>query len=323
MSSDQSPDQSPDQNPDQNPDQSPDQNSTQNPEPASSNLSLPPGLGFRALLLKLLRGTIALSEKAVVKLEQPGAEEFDRRYGVALGKVRQFLPTQINEKLPDWGLSGAIAALTVLFFWTTTSVLFPPRSIPTPPTSPQPVAILPENPPVSSPKVSPVPDLTPKVPPELTPEISPPPVAVLPDPAPTTPELAPEISPDAADSGQVIAEDPVESLEPISEIAPKLTPEQVLIATIQDQVMQITTGEPEGLIVKIQPNFNESLLKVQVSQDWYNLSPEQQDQIAAGVEARSKDLDFRQLLLLDPNNRLVARKAVVGNGMIILRRVLA
>ena len=311
-------DQNPDQNPDQSPDQSLDQNSTQNPEPASSSLSLPPATGFRALLLKLLRGTIALSEKAVIKLEQPGAEEFDRRYGAALGKVRQFLPTQINEKLPDWGLSGAIAALTVLFFWTTTSVLFPPRSIPTPPTSPQPVAILPENPPVSSPEVSPVPDLTTKIPPELTPEISPTPEAALPDPAPTTPELAPEISPDSADSGKVTAENPV-ILEPV----PKLTPEQVLIATIQDQVMEITTGEPEGLIIKIQPNFNESLLKVQVSQDWYNLSPEQQDQIAAGVEARSQDLDFRQLLLLDPNNRLVARKAVVGNGMIILRRVLA
>jgi hypothetical protein len=311
MSSDQNPDQNP-----QSPDQSPDQNSTQNPEPSSSSLSLSPATGFRALLLKLLRGTIALLEKVITKLEQPGAEEFDRRYGQALGKVREFLPNQINEKLPDWGLSGAIAALAVLFFWTTTSILLPSRS--TPSSQPQPIAVLPETPPAASPEVSPVPDLTTEVPPELSPELSPP-VASLPTPeaSPNPPELAPESSSETADTENPL-ENPVEIPAPV----PELTPEQVLIATIQKQVIEITTGEPEGLIVKIQPNFNESLLKVQLSQDWYNLSPEQQDQIAAGVEARSQDLDFRQLLLLDPNNHLVARKAVVGNGMIILRRVL-
>lgn len=315
-------DQNPDQSPDQNPDQSPDQTSTPTPEPVSSSLTLPPATGIRAVLLKLLRGTIALLEKAITKLEQPGAEEIDRRYGAALGKVREFLPTQVNEKLPDWGLSGAIAALTILFFWTTTSVLFPARSTPSPQNPPQPIATLPETPPTSSPEVSPVPDLTAEVPPELPPELPPeisPPVAPLP-----APELAPEPSSESSsESSSETAENPVENPVEIPAPVPELSPEQVLIATIQNQVIEITTGEPEGLIVKIQPNFKESLLKVQVSQDWYNLSPEQQDQIAAGVEARSQNLDFRQLLLLDPNNRLVARKAVVGNGMIILRRVLA
>ncbi|NJL89052.1 MAG: hypothetical protein HC916_04005 [Coleofasciculaceae cyanobacterium SM2_1_6] len=308
------------QNPDRNPAQSPDQNSDQNLESASGSLGLPPATGFRALLLKLLRGTIALLEKAIIQLEQPGAAEFDRRYGQALEKIRGILPAQVNAKLPDWGLSGAIAALTILFFWTTTSVLFPARSTPAPQTPPQPIAVLPETP--SAPEVAPVPDLTTEAPPDLPPEL-PPPVTSLPTPeaSPNPPELAPEPSSETADAEQ-IAENPLEIPGEIPAPVPELTPEQVLIATIQDQIIEITTGEPAGLIVKILPNFNESLLKVQVSQDWYNLSPEQQDQIAAGVAARSQTLDFRQLLLIDPNHRLVARKAVVGNGMIILRRVL-
>lgn len=282
-----------------------------------NNPTPPPPKGWRLLLIRLLRGMINLLNLVIISLEQPGteADTLGKTYSQTLGKVRSFLPATVSEKLPDWGLSGAIAAIAVVVFWTTGSLLFPGAK----PVAPnRPVAILPSPEPLVAPDIPSV--APPQIPPVATPipEASPTPqetpVATNPDAIATpipeiTPTPIPEVTPEIPP-------------EPIPEATPSLTPEQVLIATIQEQVTEILPKDAE-LIKAIKPNFSGSLLKVVVSQDWYALSAEKQDQVAAKVEERSQDLDFRQLLITDTTGHLIARKAVVGKGMIILRRLLA
>lgn len=270
-----------------------------------TNTPTPPPRGWRAFLIKLLQGTIALLESAITQLEQPGEIALGRTYTQALGKIREILPPRVNEKLPDWGLSGAIATLAILFFWTTSSLLFP---APAPREISQPVAVLPSPAVAGTPEVSPSPEV-----PNLETPISESPGAEIPitetpiaENQPS-PELPPELAPEL-------------NSEPTPEPIPELSPEQALIAELQTQVTEI--NGTDGLITVIKPKFSGSRLQVQVSQDWYSLKPEEQDRIAAGIEERSQDLDFRQLLVTDGAGNLVARRAVVGKGMIILRRVL-
>lgn len=260
-----------------------------NPTPSSPK-------GWRLLLIKFLRGTINLLNSAITTLEQPGTAEdsLGRTYSQVLGQVRNLLPLAVRDKLPDWGLSGAIALLAILVFSTTSSWLFPSAK---PVSIPRPVAILPSPEPLVAPDVPPV--VLPKVSPLVTP---------IPEASPVLPETP-------------VATTPVIS-ELIPEATPILTPEQTLIASIQAQVKEIIPQEA-GLITAIKPNFPDSLLKITVSGDWYGLSANKQDQVAAKVEERSQDLEFRQLLITDSTGHLVARKAVVGQGMIILRRLLA
>ena len=256
------------------------------------NSTPPSPKGWRLLLIKFLRGTINFLNSVITTLEQPGTAEdsLGRTYSQVLGKVRNLLPATVRDKLPDWGLSGAIALLAILVFSTTSSLLFPGAK---PITTPRPVAILPSPEPLVAPDVPPV--ILPKVPPAITP--------------------LPEVSP-------VLPETPIAITPVIPEPTPVLTPEQTLIASIQAQVREIIPKEA-GLITAIKPNFPGSLLKITVSEDWYDLGIDQQDQVAAKVEERSQGLDFRQLLIMDTTGHLVARKAVVGRGMIILRRLLA
>ncbi|NEO28368.1 MAG: hypothetical protein F6K03_16180, partial [Kamptonema sp. SIO4C4] len=100
----------------------------------------------------------------------------------------------------------------------------------------------------------------------------------------------------------------------------QLTPEQNLIAAIQDQVSEITNEYAEGLIQSIQANFTEGRLVVTVGEEWYNLPEQQQNQLADEVLARSQTLDFRKIAMLDDEGTMIARSPVVGKQMVILKR---
>ena len=71
--------------------------------------------------------------------------------------------------------------------------------------------------------------------------------------------------------------------EPVPTPTPtiELTPEQNLIASIENQVAEITNQYGNGLIQSIQANFEGSSLTVKVTQDWYTLLQSQQDKLAA------------------------------------------
>lgn len=252
---------------------------------------------LRAQSIKAIRGTIQLLEGVLVKLEaEPPAlaretrspwNKLQRWWSYALAKIRSLLPENLSAKLSDSALTGIIAVIAVIAFWTTSMLSGKPTEIAkVPPETPVPTAEL------TPPPETPVPtaELTP--PPELTTPAEPRPIKVLPAP------------------------EPVPTPSPTLE----LTPEQSLIASIQNQVAEITDQYANGLIQSIQANFQGSSLVITVGDDWYTLNSSQQDKLATQMLERSKELDFSHLEITDPQGMLLARSPVVGNDMVILKR---
>ncbi|NER30584.1 MAG: hypothetical protein F6J89_23945 [Symploca sp. SIO1C4] len=101
---------------------------------------------------------------------------------------------------------------------------------------------------------------------------------------------------------------------------PKLTPEESLVAAVQNQVAEITNQYGEGLIKSINANFLASILTVQVGNGWYAIPESQQNKLADGMLRRSRELDFSKLEMTDIEGILVARTPVVGSHMVILKR---
>jgi hypothetical protein len=267
---------------------------------------------WKSAIIQFLRGTIRLLETAVVKLETappPGTEETPGFWGGLLAKIRALLPVNLSAKLSDTALTGIIAGIAVILVWTTTTLftnkpteiatLPPVEEVPTP--TPQPTL-----PPTPTPTITPSPELAtpePPAPEEITP---PSPSAEVP---PVEPEPIPTPTPE-----------PTPTPTPTPTPAVQLTPEQVLIAAIENQVAEISDRIASGLIKSIQANFRTSNLTVKISDDWYTLTQSQQDQLAADILQRSQQLDFTHLEVLDSQDRLVARNPVVGNEMIIFQR---
>ncbi|MBW4642905.1 MAG: hypothetical protein KME23_07900 [Goleter apudmare HA4340-LM2] len=235
--------------------------------------------------IQILRGTIAILETAVVKLETappPGAEETPGFWSGILAKIRSWIPANLSAKLSDTALTGIVAAIAVILVWTTTTVFGG---------KPTEVATVPPAQEVPAPTPTP----TTATPLETQPleEITPPPAIETPPP----PEPEPTPTP-----------------------AVELTPEQTLIAAIENQVAEISDRFADGLIKSIQANFRTSNLTVKISDDWYTLQPSQQDKLAAGILQRSQELDFSHLELVDSHKRLIARNPVVGNEIVIFKR---
>lgn len=197
----------------------------------------------------------------------PGFPQLQAFWDWTLSQVRRLLPQGLNEKLSDWVLTGAIAAILIALLWTT-------------------VALLPTNPS----QVAKEPSKSVKAPPELE-----------------TPEQP-----------QPVAEAP--SSEPSPPPQPNLTPEQSLVAAIQNQVAEITQQYGSGLIQSVEANFLQSRLIVKVSNEWYDLPESEQNALADEILSRSGELDFSKLEMTDLDGELLARSPVVGTNMVILKR---
>ena len=101
---------------------------------------------------------------------------------------------------------------------------------------------------------------------------------------------------------------------------PLLTPEQSLIAGIQDEVSSLTREYPPGLLHSVEADFLGSRLTVTVGEKWLELGIGKQDKFANAVLQRSRKLDFRKLEIVNLQGNLLARNPVVGDNMIILQR---
>ncbi len=103
-----------------------------------------------------------------------------------------------------------------------------------------------------------------------------------------------------------------------------ISPEKVLVTSIQAQVVDISKSYGEALIASVQTNFRLGRLIVQLSDAWYQLNPELQEQLVVDLEKRSQALSFKKLFLLDTEQHLLARTSAIategGTEMIILRR---
>jgi hypothetical protein len=254
---------------------------------------------WKAKIIQLLRGTIGVLETTVDKLETvppPGTEEtpsffqqLQVRWGGLLRTIRLFLPSNLSTKLSDTALTGIVTGIAVILVWTTATVFTG---------KPTEVATLPSVEEVPAPTITTPPE---SVVPEPQPaeEITPPPEVQTP-PSPTPePEPIPTPTP-----------------TPIIE----LTPEQALIAAIENQVAEISDRIASGLIKSIQANFRTSNLTVKISDDWYTLKESQQDKLAAKILQRSQELDFTHLEIIDSQDKLIARNPVVGTEIVIFKR---
>ncbi|MEH2439288.1 hypothetical protein [Nostoc sp.] len=257
---------------------------------------------WKAKIIQLLRGTIGVLETTVDKLETappPGTEEtpsflqqLQLRWGGLLRTIRLFLPSNLSTKLSDTALTGIVTAITVIFVWTTATVLTG---------KPTEVATVPPIEEVPTPK----------------PTIATPPQSVVPEPQPPqppeeiTPSPEPEIKPEI---------EPIPTPTPTPTPVIELTPEQALIAAIENQVAETSDRIASGLIKSIQANFRTSNLTVKISNDWYTLKESQQDNLAAEILQRSQELDFTHLEIIDSQDKLIARNPVVGTEMVIFKR---
>ncbi|PSB21242.1 hypothetical protein C7B65_04750 [Phormidesmis priestleyi ULC007] len=233
-----------------------------------------------------------------------------------LTQIRTRLPENLSQKLNDRALSSVVASLLIVVLWTTSN-LFASK----PPTK---VAIAPQPAqktiPVSEPASKPIqPDFGSPAPQPIPTELT------APEPEKPAPTIASPVAEPIAPSPPV-----VEPAPPIEEPAPEpekpappvieLTPEQKLIASIQDQVVTVADPYSSGLIETIKPNFNRSRLSVSVGDDWYGLSRSQQDKLGDELLKRSQELDFSKLEITDAQGTLLARSPVVGSTMVILQR---
>ncbi|ALF55514.1 hypothetical protein ACX27_26065 [Nostoc piscinale CENA21] len=293
----------------------------QNSQPSSPQEPYPrkPPI-WKAAIIQVLRGTIGVLETAVVKLEAESSttnttwQQFQLVWSGILAKIRSLLPASFSRKLSDTTLTGIITGITLVLVIGTTSSLFSskPTEIATiPPVEevpvPTPTPTIPPESTISEPqlpvKVTPVPEVevTPTPEPEITPTPTPEPQAEV----TPTPEPEPEVTP---------------TPEPETTPAVELTPEQILIAAIENQVAEISDRFASGLIQSIQANFRTSNLIIKINDDWYSLKESQQNKLAAEILLRSQELNFSHLEIFDSQDRLVARNPIVGNEMIIFKR---
>jgi hypothetical protein len=257
---------------------------------------------WKVTIIQLLRGTIGILETTVDKLEtQPpqDTEETPKQgwWSAILISIRAVLPAGVSSQLSDTLLSSAIAIIAVVTVWGTSSFFA---------SKPTEVATVPPTP--TAQEESPV---LPTPLPTPSPEVTPPPTVEETEDKPTQEETA------------VVTEEP--KPEPIPEPTPEfvpITPEQTLIAAIENKVGEVSKSAALGLVKSIQANFRNSSLIVTINDDWYSLKKSQQDKLAADIFQRSRELDFSHLEIFDSQDNLVARNPVVGKEMIIFQREL-
>ena len=255
---------------------------------------------WKTTIIQVLRGTIGVLETTVVKLETETPADtqkkthFLSRWDGFLRTFRLFLPSNISNNVSDTVLTGIFAVIFVVTIGIST-FMFIPKSAE--------VATVPPVEEVIPPKSVIEPEIIPKS--VIEPEVIP------------TPVVEPEAIPT-----------PVIETEPTPIPVVELTPEQALLAAIENQFSEISVSVKNTkdkniisqLIKPLQANFRTSDLTVKISDIWYNLEKSQQDKLAAEILQRSQELNFIHLEIVDSQKKIIARSPVVGNEMIIFNR---
>ncbi|MBD2243532.1 hypothetical protein [Nostoc sp. FACHB-888] len=263
---------------------------------------------WKVKIIQLLQGIIGVLEVTVEKLETappPGTKEtpsffqqLQLRWGGLLRTIRLFLPSNLSTKLSDTALTGIVTGIAVIIVWTTATTVFSGK--------PTEVATVPPIEEVPAP----------------TPTITTPPESVAPEPQPPQPPEEITSPPEVQTTPPTPEPEPIPTPTPTLTPTPtiELTPEQALIAAVENQVAEISDRIASGLIKSIQANFRSSNLTVKISDDWYTLPESQQNKLAAEILQRSQELDFTHLEIIDSQDKLIARNPVVGTEMVIFKR---
>lgn len=256
---------------------------------------------WKTTIIQVLRGTIGVLETTVVKLETETPKDTSGKKINVLSRWDGFLRT-FRLFLPS-SISNNVSdmVLTGIFAGIFVVTIGITGFLLIPKSSTQ-VAIVP-----------PVEEVTATTP-IVTPEPTPIPI-VTPEPT-LTPIVIPEPTP-----------------TPIVE----LTPEQVLLAAIENQFMApgllrklseisvlVKNTKDKNLISQLikplKANFRTSDLTIKVGDIWYKLAKSEQDKLAGEILKRSQELNFIHLEVVDFQEKLIARSPVVGKEMIIFKR---
>jgi hypothetical protein len=288
--------------------------------------------------VKLLRGTIGVIEGAIAQLEaEPTTtteaswwEPLQDGWGSVLGKIRSVLPANLSGKLSNSALTGIMAGVVVVLVLTTSNLFSgKPTEVavaPTPRSELPAVTAIPSPTAPELPAVTTTPASEREIPIATTPPSTPEPPKVTTPSLTDEPSSAVEVEPKIAIPSELTATDvpqPVKTVTPpesMPTLVAQLTPEEILVASIQKQVEEISDRVADGLIQSIQPNFGGSNLVLTLGDDWYDLPSSEQDKLAAQMLERSRELDFSRLEAIDPKGNIIARSPVVGKDMIIFRR---
>ena len=255
---------------------------------------------WKTTIIQVLRGTIGVLETTVVKLETETPADtqkkthFLSRWDGFLRTFRLFLPSNISNNVSDTVLTGIFAVIFVVTIGISTFT-FIPKSVE--------VATVPPVEEVIPPKSVIEPEIIPKS--VREPEVIP------------TPVVEPEAIPT-----------PVIETEPTPIPVIELTPEQALLAAIENQFSDISVAVKNTkdknivsqLIKPINANFRTSNLTLKINDIWDKLEKSQQDKLAAEILQRSQELNFIHLEVVDFQEKLIARSPVIGNKMIIFKR---
>jgi hypothetical protein len=239
--------------------------------------------------------------KAAVKFDKkpvskPAGDSFLAKVGVLwqsiVRLVRSILPASANAKLSDPILNASLAAILIVAIGLTVNSFSakPPQKV--------------AKAPIPAAQLSPTFD-----------DFVAPRTAKSPEAIAQSEPISPKFKSKLPDLAAPKKPEPVEIIPP-----PPLTPEQSLIAAIQNQVAEITDRLGGGLVKSVDADFSIGLLTVKVAEDWYKLSDVEQNQLASQMWKEANSLDFSKLQIASLEGKLIARSPVVGSEMIILER---
>ncbi|MGD1901229.1 MAG: hypothetical protein ACFB9N_03210 [Geitlerinemataceae cyanobacterium] len=140
-----------------------------------------------------------------------------------------------------------------------------------------------------------------------------------------------EISDEIDDETQLAADRPEEipneltapdAPQPLKPAPPPPTPEQRLVAALQQRIATVSDEYAESdLVTTVRVDFAQNHLDIEVSDRWYDLGETEQDRVAENLRDRGLQFDFYDFSVLDVDGRLLARQALVGDGAIVMRRL--
>lgn len=208
-----------------------------------------------------------------------------------LAKLKTRLPDGLQNQFSDRMLTGILAGLLVFLLWTINGLLGGHPSAQ--------VAAAP-------------------------PTIAQRPVVSQPQP------LARVNSGDDSLRSQVPGDVPIDSQAPVAKAVRRKAPVAGMGNTpranpgetspIQSALVAASTPYVEDLILSVAPDPSSHHLTLKVSSAWYDLEPQQQDQLVQDLLNSSQRFQFNKLEIKDSQNDLLARTPVVGDQIVIFRR---
>ena len=284
------------------------QNQSSSPQSRKSQVRPAKKGVLKRFTLQALRGMIDQLQEVVKKLEAEPSDIPQQKLGYGRRRLSRLI------------LGGAIATIAIILIRLTPGLFLgsipqPPVSESLPITEPLPQPQLPEET-----VMEPVPVSEPEEEEEIVIE-----EAILPEE--TVIESEPEIESEPLAEGDKLplvltAIEPPQPVEFVQPPSLKRSPEQDLIAKIQNQMTQTTAKlDADNILQSVLPHFSASLLTIEVSDDWYKLTEPQQNELAQLLFNQTQNFDFTRLKIYNSQGQEIARNAIIGTDMIILDRI--